>query len=119
MIIITFNAYDLKLIQNSYDQIKSLVSTLEGNITPLWRLPQQKRRITVLKSPHVKNKAKEQFEWITYKGQCKIKWKDTKLEVKKLSYLLILALSNLSFPGTQVNIKTLFQTPIIHYGAKL
>lgn len=117
MIIVKFNAYDLKKIQTSYDDLKSLVLQLDGTITPIYRLPQRKRRITVLKSPHVFNKSKEQFEWISYKGQCKIHWK--KSETERLFSLFISGVSSLSFPGTQINIKSLIQTSIIHYAPKL
>ena len=119
MIIVKFNAYDLKRIQSSYDEIKSLVSELDGKITPIRRLPQRKRRVTVLKSPHVFNKSKEQFEWVSYKAQCKISWNRMEPNNEKLFSLFILAVSALSFPGTQINLKSLFQTSIINYAVKL
>lgn len=119
MIIIKFNAYDLKKIQSSYDDLKSLVQEVGGLITPIRRLPCRKSRITVLKSPHVFNKSREQFERISYKAQCKIHWNKGEIETEKLFSLFILGVSALSFPGTQINIKSLFQTSIIHYAPKL
>ena len=119
MIIVKFNAYDLKKIQSSYDEIKSLVSELNGKITPIRRFPQRKRRLTVLKSPHVFNKSKEQFEWVSYKAQCKISWNTVEIENERLFSLFILGLSALLFPGTQINLKSLFQTSIINYAVKL
>lgn len=119
MIIVKFNAYDLRKIQNSYDDLKSLVLEIDGKISPLYRAPRRKRRITVLKSPHVFNKSKEQFEWVSYKAQCKIHWNKAEAETERLFYLFISGISAFSFPGTQINLKSLFQTSIIRYAPKL
>ena len=118
MILLTFSAYNLKLIQNSYDEIKNLINILGGELSPLPRFPSKKRRITVLKSPHVNTKAKEQLEWISYKSQCKIIWKKTS-NIENQKSLFILGISNLDFPGTQLNIKTLFNTHPLLYDAKI
>jgi len=63
IILKSFNHKNLEKISNScLERVKK-----EENITfSLTRLPRKKRKITLIKSPHVHKKSREQFEIKTY-----------------------------------------------------
>ena len=62
-------------------------------------LPTLKKKFTVLRSPHIDKKSREQFEWTRYK-------KSIFLDFQKISVfsLFIFLLKNSSFPGVQIEI---------------
>lgn len=62
-------------------------------------LPTLKKKFTVLRSPHIDKKSREQFEWTRYK-------KSIFLDFKKISVfsLFLFLLKNSSFPGVQIEI---------------
>lgn len=63
IILKSFNYKNLERISNScFERVKE-----EENVKfSLTRLPKRKRKITLIKSPHVHKKSREQFEIITY-----------------------------------------------------
>jgi small subunit ribosomal protein S10 len=91
------NCYEIRLRYQSFDQTaadevyKSMKKILEKKVfyTSFVRLPVQKKRITVLRSPHVNKKSREQLEIRLYSGLILLK-------CKTLNQKLIQNLSNLS-----------------------
>lgn len=65
-----------------------IISTLNKlNVSySLSYLPTRKKRITLLKSPHVNKKSKEQFQFTTYKLLVSL---NVSLEVKELKFLIM------------------------------
>ena len=65
-------------------------------------LPKTKQKITVLKSPHVHKKAREQFELLKKKSVVQIKTNS-----KRETLLIVLLLNYSQFPGVEIkcNIK--------------
>lgn len=63
---IKLKAINKKILMNYEIALKSLL-TKEEVIFSLFNLPSTRRRITILKSPHVYKKAREQFEITNYK----------------------------------------------------
>ena len=62
-------------------------------------LPVVKKKYTLLRSPHVHKKSREQFEWTRYKSSIRLFF-DTRNEV----YLFLFGLKNGVFPGVQVHV---------------
>lgn len=62
-------------------------------------LPTLNKKFTVLRSPHIDKKSREQFEWTRYK-------KSIFLDFQKISVfsLFLFLLKNSSFPGVQIEI---------------
>lgn len=62
-------------------------------------LPTLKKKLTVLRSPHIDKKSREQFEWTRNK-------KSIFLDFQKISVfsLFLFLLKNSSFPGVQIEI---------------
>ena len=70
-------------------------------------LPTLKKRFTVLRSPHIDKKSREQFEWKRYKKSITLSF--GKNENGKQSLFLFL-LKNSSFPGVQMEINVKHST---------
>lgn len=68
---IKLKSFDLLLLQN---YLNSLIKTKK--IISLIRLPKKRRRITILASPHVNIKAREQYEFTIYNVYIKVLKKD-------------------------------------------
>ena len=60
----SFNYKNLERISNSCLERVKKEENIEFSLT---RLPKKKRKITLIKSPHVHKKSREQFEMTTYK----------------------------------------------------
>lgn len=71
-------------------------------------LPQRKRKITLLKSPHVHKKAREQFELLTKKSRIEII-----TPTKSQATLIILLLAHSQFPGVEIAVQVKYKTPLI------
>jgi len=65
--------------------LKFFLTKLFGNIS-IFTLPKIRKRITLLKSPHVNKTAKEQFEIVYYQTLITIK---EPVELKKIKYLFL------------------------------
>ena len=73
-------------------------------------LPHRKRKITLLKSPHVHKKAREQFELLTKKSRIEIITK-----TQKQATLIVLLLAYSQFPGVEIKVKVKYSTPLVHH----
>ena len=69
-------------------------------------LPSRKKKFTLLRSPHIDKKSREQFELHTYRGQIRV----FSCNRKVLSVLLCL-LKNSEFPGIELTVATNSLTP--------
>lgn len=66
-IYIRFQTYDKNSLKNFKEKIKTLSLVQEMNFSFI-NLPIEKKRLSVLKSPHVNKKAKDHFEFRFYNG---------------------------------------------------
>ena len=64
---IKLKSYDHNLVDKSAEKIVKTVKSTGAVVSGPIPLPTHKRIYTVLKSPHVKKKAREQFELCSYK----------------------------------------------------
>jgi len=64
---IKLKSYDFNLVDKSAEKIVKTVKSTGAVVSGTIPLPTQKRIYTVLKSPHVNKKAREQFELSSYK----------------------------------------------------
>jgi small subunit ribosomal protein S10 len=64
---IKLKSYDHSLIDKSAEKIVRAVKTTGAVISGPIPLPTEKEKFTVLRSPHVNKKAREQFQLCTYK----------------------------------------------------
>ena len=67
---------------------KFVINTLKklGVISSFSNIPKKCKRITLLKSPHVNKKAREQFQFVSYKGLFSFK---SSISLKILKYIMI------------------------------
>ena len=102
-----FKSYNHYYIKNS---LLHLSKTITGWGVPLINfkyipLPKQRKRITLLKSPHVHKKAREQFEMSRKKSCIQIQ-----VSTQKQAYLILLLLHYSKFPGVQVKLNIKYYT---------
>ena len=64
---IKLKSYDHNLVDKSAEKIVKTVKSTGAVVTGPIPLPTVKEKFTVLKSPHVNKKAREQFQLCTYK----------------------------------------------------
>ena len=64
---IKLKSYDHNLVDKSSEKIVKTVSNTGAVVSGPIPLPTQKKIYTVLRSPHVNKKAREQFQLFTYK----------------------------------------------------
>ena len=64
---IKLKSYDYNLVDKSADKIVKTVKTTGAVVTGPIPLPTHKKIFTVLRSPHVNKKSREQFEMRTHK----------------------------------------------------
>ena len=64
---IKLKSYDNNLVDKSSEKIVKTVSNTGAVVSGPIPLPTQKKIYTVLRSPHVNKKAREQFQLFTYK----------------------------------------------------
>jgi small subunit ribosomal protein S10 len=94
---IKLQSYDHNLVDKSAEKIVKTVRSTGAVITGPIPLPTQKRIFTVLKSPHVNKKSREQFQLSTHKRL---------LDIYTSSSRTVDALSKLDLPsGVDVEIK--------------
>ena len=96
-IIIKLKSYDHNLVDKSAEKIVKTVKATGAVVSGPIPLPTHKRIYTVLKSPHVNKKAREQFELCSYKRL---------LDIYSSSAKTVDALMRLELPsGVDVEIK--------------
>ncbi|MDG0974064.1 MAG: 30S ribosomal protein S10 [Crocinitomicaceae bacterium] len=94
---IKLKSYDHNLVDKSAEKIVKTVKTTGAVVSGPIPLPTHKRIYTVLKSPHVNKKAREQFELCSYKRL---------LDIYSSSSKTVDALMRLELPsGVDVEIK--------------
>lgn len=94
---IKLKSYDHNLVDKSAEKIVKTVKATGAVVSGPIPLPTHKRIYTVLKSPHVNKKAREQFELCSYKRL---------LDIYSSSSKTIDALMKLELPsGVEVEIK--------------
>ena len=94
---IKLKSYDHNLVDKSAEKIVKTVKTTGAIVSGPLPLPTHKRIYTVLKSPHVNKKAREQFELCSYKRL---------LDIYSSSSKTVDALMRLELPsGVDVEIK--------------
>lgn len=94
---IKLKSYDHSLVDKSAEKIVKTVKTTGAVVNGPIPLPTHKRIYTVLKSPHVNKKAREQFELSSYKRL---------MDIYSTSAKTIEALMKLELPsGVDVEIK--------------
>ena len=64
---LTLKSYDHRLLDNAVKQIVLTVKRTGSQIVGPVPLPNRQQRFTVLRSPHVDKKSREQFELTTHK----------------------------------------------------
>ena len=96
---IRLKAYDHKLLDQSTVEIVNTAQKTGAKILGPIPLPTKKNKFTVLRSPHVDKKSREQFEMRVHKRL---------IELKKVTSEMIDALMKLEVPaGVEIEIKTM------------
>merc|ERR1711904_257573 len=94
---IKLKSYDHSLVDNSAEKIVKTVKSTGAVVTGPIPLPTHKKLFTVLRSPHVNKKSREQFQLSSYKRL---------LDIYSTSSKTIDALMKLELPsGVEVEIK--------------
>lgn len=94
---IKLQSYDHSLVDKSAEKILKTVRTAGAVVTGPIPLPTQRKIFTVLRSPHVNKKAREQFQICTYKRL---------LDIYSSTSKTVEALEKLELPsGVDVEIK--------------
>ena len=94
---IKLKSYDYNLVDKSAEKIVKTVKSTGAVVSGAIPLPTHKRKYTVLRSPHVNKKAREQFQLCSYKRL---------MDIYSSSSKTIDALMKLELPsGVDVEIK--------------
>jgi len=94
---IKLKSYDHQLVDKSSERIVKAVKTTGAIVSGPIPLPTEKEIFTVLRSPHVNKKAREQFQLCTYKRL---------IDIYSTSSKTVDALMKLELPsGVEVEIK--------------
>jgi len=94
---IKLKSYDYNLVDKSAEKIVKTVKSTGAAVSGPIPLPTEKQIFTVLRSPHVNKKAREQFQLSTYKRL---------LDIYTSSSKTVDALSRLELPsGVEISIK--------------
>ena len=102
---IKLKSYDYNLVDKSADKIVKTVKTTGAVVTGPIPLPTHKKIFTVLRSPHVNKKSREQFKLSAYKRL---------LDIYSSSSKTIDALMKLELPsGVEVEIKVIIKISLI------
>ena len=101
-------SYNYYYIKNT---LLHLSKTIQGWNLPLIDLkyiplPQRKQKITVLKSPHVHKKAREQYELLKFSSCIQI------ITTQSQATLILLLLSYSCFPGVEIKYNIRYHTPL-------
>jgi small subunit ribosomal protein S10 len=108
---ISLKSFESKLVQNAVHQISSSLSSHSSLKFFSISFPQKQKRFTVLRSPHVDKKSREQFHIKSFKTM--IRMNSSKNVECKESYELRLFLENLKYLkllGVQMKIQISYTT---------
>jgi|YelNatPaOPRAMG01_1025707.scaffolds.fasta_scaffold89121_2 small subunit ribosomal protein S10 len=92
-------SFDMFLIHTALQYLSELTQLLEAVSSSPVILPQKYQKLTVLRSPHIDKKARDQFQ----KRTCKVLFECTFQESQK-AHVFFELLKNSQFPGIQVEI---------------
>ena len=92
---IKLKSYDYNLVDKSADKIVKTVKTTGAVVTGPIPLPTHKKIFTVLRSPHVNKKSREQFQLCSYKRLLDIYMAATIAWIFKKDFVSKQQLSNL------------------------
>ena len=93
---------DVSLLQSKGYKERSLYKEgirYKGYAEGRYSLPTLKKKFTVLRSPHIDKKSREQFEWTRYKKSLFLSF-----QTLCIFSLFLFLLKNSSFPGVQIQI---------------
>ena len=111
---ISLKSFDSPFIETCITKILQIsnYSNPQKNVERVVSLPTLKKNFTVLRSPHVDKKSREQFQWKRYK-------KSISLHFQKIGHisLFLFLLKNVTFPGVQVEINLKHSTYPFFYSA--
>ncbi len=104
---LSFKSFQSIYIKNSIQQICRALNLWKIPVRQLRcnSFPSQCKKFTLLASPHVHKKSREQFEWIRKKGEIVLEFHRR----RDLLYLLFF-LQNTQFPGVELKITLLLST---------
>jgi small subunit ribosomal protein S10 len=114
---ISLKSFESKLVQNAVDQILSSLSSKSSLEFFRISFPQKQKRFTILRSPHVDKKSREQFHVQSFKTMIRFSLSKNFRESEK--YELHLFLENLKYLkllGVQMKVQicyTTFLEPIL------
>jgi len=91
--------FDMFLIHTAKQYLREVTQLLDAVSSPPIILPQKCQKLTVLRSPHIDKKARDQFQKRTYK----VLFEYTFQESHK-AHVFFELLKNSQFPGIQVEI---------------
>ena len=103
MIQIKLKSFDAFYINLANNFVKSIFPHLDVDSIHQINLPSHTKKFTVLQSPHIDKKSREQFQLKIYKQIIQIKFID-----KQKAFLFIELLKNLEFIGVEMEIKIKF-----------
>ena len=98
----SFNPAFLDKSKKKVFQLCSLLGIKQVNYL---RWPVHRKKITILRSPHIDKKSREQFEWRRHKMVVK-----TISNSSTITYLLFFLLKDAEFPGVELKISVKFST---------
>ncbi len=102
-IYIKLKSFNSRILDKSKKKIFQICSVIGIAKVSYLRLPVDLKKVTILRSPHIDKKSREQFEWRRHK-----------MVVKMISnsitttYLLLFLLKDAEFPGIEVKISVKF-----------
>ena len=96
---IYLKSFDSLLIEKTQIKILQINNYLNTDLKRVASLPTLKRRFTVLRSPHIDKKSRDQFEWKRYKRSIGVSF-----QKRETVSLFLFLLKNSSFPGVQMEI---------------
>jgi small subunit ribosomal protein S10 len=102
-IYLKIKSFDFYYILLNLNYIKSILNFLNLKIDKQVKLPSKIHKFTLIKSPHIDKKSREQFELKKYRGFLQINTKDL-----DQIFLLINLLKNSNLIGVELEIKLKF-----------
>ena len=102
---ILIKSFDIYYINKSVEKINDILILLNLSSIKIFTLPKHLQKITLIKSPHIDKKSREQFEWKQYKRRIVIFTADLSFYLELLSILKRMVL-----PGASIQIFLKFKT---------
>ena len=98
---LSFKSFNFIYIENSIQQICQAMAfwKIPAHSVIFHNSPTQRKRYTLLSSPHVHKKSREQFEWARKKGGITLEFAH-----RKHLLLILFWLQNAQFPGVELMI---------------